>query len=111
MEQGGRGRFFVSAGMSVGLIPAPVYTDEGEYQPQAWDRPISKEETELENCDPNIFAHPLASVASSLSAAWDNGILPCPGSLMDQPARAVALVHLWKWASYVAEEHLRRRTP
>lgn len=111
MEQGGCGGFFVSAGIYNGLIPTPVYTDEGEYQPQAWDRPISKEETQLEDCDPNIYAHPLAGVAASISESWGNGVLPCLGTLLDQPARAVALVNLWRWAQSVADEHLRRRTP
>jgi hypothetical protein len=39
-----------------------------------------------------------------LSDALDLGILPVPGGLMQQPARAVRLARLWKGA-YRACEH------
>ena len=59
---------------------------------------------EIKRCDPAALISPLAEAGRSLSDALDLGILPVPGGLMQQPARAVRLARLWKGA-YRACEH------
>jgi len=55
------------------------------------------------------LASPLATIASRLSASMDKGVLPWPGGLMAQPARAMAAARLWSTAvaASLDREHLR----
>lgn len=90
------------------MIPAPAFDDAGSFIPQEWERPIPGETTmikdqeviavRVETGNPIEFSSPIASAARTLSTAFAKGILPWPGSLLQQPARALRAVHLWDMA-------------
>jgi hypothetical protein len=54
---------------------------------------------------------PAAQRAALIHAAWGNGILPAPGGLFRQPARAMALLSCFNTARNRSEErmHVRRK--
>jgi len=54
---------------------------------------------EIRTCDPVSMTSPLSDVGRSVAEMLDIGILPLPGGLMQQPARAIRLARLWKAAS------------
>lgn len=52
---------------------------------------------------------PLSRTAARLHAAWGNGILPAPGGMFRQPARAMALIEYFAGAKARADERLQKR--
>lgn len=52
------------------------------------------------------YTNPVCAFIKSLIWAWDLGLLPAPGTILDQPARLVAGIHLWKKAESHCDELL-----
>lgn len=87
------------------MIPFPVFDDAGKYIPQEWERPKPGETimiqdleviaVQVETENPFAFAAPGAHAARAMSHAFSKGILPFPGSLLQQPARALEAIRIW----------------
>ncbi len=63
----------------------------------------------LEYSDPTAFTAPDASAMPEIVEAMDLGFLPGPGALLDQPARLVDSVRVWRWAVELCRRKLKER--
>ncbi len=83
--------------------------ETGEYFVQEYEVVIQSGEIET-RCD-GIGEHltPLSRRASMLYAAWGNGLLPAPGGMFRQPARAMNLIQYFGAAQSRAAERFRTR--
>jgi hypothetical protein len=48
--------------------------------------------------NPHLLCPSLGGIAERLANAWKNGIAPVAGALLQQPARAMALIRVWESA-------------
>lgn len=106
MERRGRRGFWVAAGIYQGLIPErPVCTDEGDYVPLEYEQ----RDGTISDHHPDEIMHPALDYVRRASDAWDVGILMAPGSLLDQPAKLVNGIKIWRNSLRQAESLYRRR--
>lgn len=91
-RRGGRG-FWVAAGLIEGIIPErPVCTDEGDYMPLDYEQMDGT----LSDHHPDELMPECLDYIRQAAEAWDAGILPAPGSLMDQPAKLISGIKIWR---------------
>lgn len=67
------------------------------------------EGTVEEEDDPYTWLNPLTSYIDGVAAVYDLGVMPCPGGLLDQPARLMQAIRLHKKAVYCVRELLEAR--
>lgn len=48
------------------------------------------ETSDCRRCDPEVYLHPWVPMMSRFADAWENGLLPNAGGVMDQPAKLIA---------------------
>jgi hypothetical protein len=92
------------------LIPEPAVDDEtGEYIEQEYEV-IQQGGTIVTRFD-GIGEHltPHSRMVARIHAAWENGILPAPGGLFRQPARAIRSIEYYSGACHRSAERFRTR--
>lgn len=57
------------------------------------------------------MGNPIVETVAMLSQAWEKGVLPWPGGLLDQSARALMAIRLWNAAvaAYLDLPEARRK--
>lgn len=82
------------------MIPAPAFDVEGDgsFIPNGWDWVMSDGAIIVDERNPHWLVPSLGGIAERLSEAWDKGVGPLSGSLLQQPARAMSLIRIWKTA-------------
>ena len=63
----------------------------------------------LEYDNPATFTDPDASAMPAIVEALDLGFLPGRGTVLDQPARLMDSVRVWRWAVELCRRKLRER--
>lgn len=82
------------------MIPAPAFDVEGDgsFIPNGWEWCKPDGTVEILEDNPVAYVPPLGFLAERLAEAYDRSILPAPGSLLQQPARAMELIRIWRRA-------------
>ena len=93
LVSGGHRGFWVAAGLIEGIVPQPVYDDDGWHVPLQWE---ALDGETLREDDPNEIVPTQVGAIDAMLEAFDRGILPCPGSLLDQPVKAMSGIKLWR---------------
>lgn len=63
----------------------------------------------LEYDNPAAFTAPDASAMPAIVEALDLGFLPGRGTVLDQPARLMDSVRVWRWAVELCRRKLKER--
>lgn len=90
------------------MIPAPVF-DDGAYVPQLWERlwPDGRVTTETEN--PTAFSGPQCAALARIANGIEKGFLPWPGTYMQQPAKMLSGLHIWRDAVDACFKRIEQR--
>ena len=105
----GRG-FYVWAGIATGLIPELQVVD-GRRIVRPWEWPLPGTEA-FRKVDPERYLHPWCGVIAHHADNFERGILPCAGGVLNQPARLMAGIRIYRNAlvhcrNRLAEGHAR----
>lgn len=110
-RNGGRG-FYVGAGLATGLIPRTQEVDgQKVYRPWEWPMPGTED---FRKCDPEEYLNPWVRMISEFADGFDSGFLPWPGGVMDQPAKLMEGIRIYRGAinhcqNRIVEGHERAR--
>lgn len=93
------------------MIAAPETDWDGTPIIDEWDWIHADGKTTSERQNPIGLECPICDVVAGLANAYDKGVLPWPGSYMDQPARAMLAIRAWNNAvqAYQDLPEARRR--
>lgn len=100
----------MGAGLATGLIPSAKVVD-GQKIVRPWEWPMPETE-DYRKTDPEAYLHPWVFMISGFADAWEKGILPGPGGILNQPAKLVAGIRIYRNAlthcqNRLAEGHIR----
>ena len=102
----------MGAGLATGLIPYPKVVD-GQKIVRHWEWPMP-ETYDFRKCDPEAYLNPWVRMISNFAESFDSGFLPWPGGIMDQPAKLMEGIRIYKNAvihcqNRMADGHERAR--
>lgn len=102
----------MGAGLATGLIPYPKVVDSQKIvRPWEWPMP---ETYDFRKCDPEEYLNPWVRMISNFAESFDSGFLPWPGGIMDQPAKLMDGIRIYRNAiihcqNRMADGHNRAR--